>query len=227
MPLRLFLMASGRGSNVKAILEAIHSGDLDAEVVGVLSNVAEAPVLAMAESYGVPNFCVPHHGLKRRVHEAQVWSVIEPLAYDYVVLAGYMRLMSAEFLKQLQPTAQSDGGFKVINIHPSLLPAFPGTHAYEQAFDYGVQVSGVTVHAVDDQMDHGPILAQAPFNRAPGDTLESFQAKGLAIEHRLYPQVLAWLGRTTPQFARELTSNRWVLRSPALVFDTMPLATRA
>ncbi|HEY9791086.1 MAG TPA: formyltransferase family protein, partial [Candidatus Obscuribacterales bacterium] len=107
-------------------------------------------------------------------------------------LAGYMRVLTPAFLQQFR---HADGYFNVINIHPSLLPAFPGAHGYEDAFNYGVKISGVTIHLVDEHVDHGPILAQAAFERYDDDTLETFKARGLELEHKLYPAVLQEIAR--------------------------------
>jgi len=187
MPLQLAILASGRGTNAKAILEAIQRGDLDAEVVCLISNKADASALQIASDFGIPAISVPHEGLSREAHEAKLLKALQPFKIDYLVLAGYMRLMTPQFLKSFTN--------RVINIHPSLLPAFAGTHGYEDAYHYGVKVSGVTVHFVDEGMDTGPIIAQETFPRLESDTLETFKARGLALEHALYPKVLQSLVR--------------------------------
>jgi formyltetrahydrofolate-dependent phosphoribosylglycinamide formyltransferase len=112
--------------------------------------------------------------------------------FDYIVLAGYMRVLSPAFLKHYR---DENGFFRVINIHPSMLPAFPGKNAYEDAFAAGATESGITVHLVDEEVDHGPILAQRAFPRLTDDTLETFKARGLALEHELFPQVLQKLAK--------------------------------
>lgn len=187
MPLKIAILVSGRGSNMSAIIEAIKMGQLDAGVELVFSNNPEAPALAAAQAAGVQTIAISHKRLSREQHEEKLLDVLSPYEVDLLVLAGYMRLFSPSFLSCFR-TEQNY--FRIVNIHPSLLPAFPGMTAYEDAFNYGVRLSGVTVHLVDEQVDHGPILAQETFPRLQDDTLESFKARGLELEHRLYPQVL-------------------------------------
>jgi phosphoribosylglycinamide formyltransferase-1 len=177
---------------MKAILEAAQRGELSARVAVVVSNNPEAPALEIARDYGVKAVAIPHRGLSRQEHERLLVAELKRHQVDYVVMAGYMRVLTPDFLQEFR---HPDGYFKVINIHPSLLPAFPGAHAYEDAFAYGVRVSGITVHLVDEQVDHGPILAQEAFERFPEDTLETFKQRGLQIEHRLYPAVLEQIAR--------------------------------
>jgi formyltetrahydrofolate-dependent phosphoribosylglycinamide formyltransferase len=187
MPLRLAILVSGRGSNMTAIFEAIEAGRLDAAVKLVFSNNPAAPALAVAAERGIKTCALSHRGMTRQEHEQKVWEILAPYQIDFVILAGYMRVLSPAFLRHFK---DERGFFRVLNIHPSLLPAFPGAHAYEEAYDYGVRLSGITVHLVDEQVDHGPILAQESFKRLPQDDLDSFKARGLAVEHRLFPQVL-------------------------------------
>lgn len=187
MPLNIAVLASGRGSNLEAILEAIAAGKLDVTVKLVLVNVANAGAIEVAKRFGVPHALVANAGLPRKEHEVKVIEELKKHALDFVVLAGYMRVLSPQFLAEFK---DKEGFFRVINIHPSLLPSFPGIRGYEEAYEYGVKVAGVTVHLVDERVDHGPILAQASFNREADDTLETFKARGLRIEHDLYPQVL-------------------------------------
>ena len=187
MSIKIAVFVSGRGSNLNAIIQAVEDGDLDAEIVRVISNDPEAQALTIAAQHGIETFALSHKGLKRREHEEKVLEHLKDLSIDYIVLAGYMRVLSSHFLKAFK---HKDGYFRVINIHPSLLPAFPGINGYEEAFNYGVKVSGVTVHLVDEKVDHGPILAQVPFPRFAEDTLDSFCARGLSVEHSLYPSVL-------------------------------------
>lgn len=187
MSIKIAVFVSGRGSNLNAIIQAVEDGDLDAEIVRVISNDPEAQALTIAAQHGIETFALSHKGLKRREHEEKVLEHLKDLSIDYIVLAGYMRVLSSHFLKAFKHV---DGYFRVINIHPSLLPAFPGINGYEEAFNYGVKVSGVTVHLVDEKVDHGPILAQVPFPRFAEDTLDSFCARGLSVEHSLYPSVL-------------------------------------
>lgn len=187
MPIAIAILISGRGSNMKAILEAIARGELDARVSVVLSNNPTAPGLEIAAVHGVPTVCVPSKGKTREQHEKEVIETLKNYEIDYVVLAGYMRVLTPLFLSAFK---SPEGYFRVINIHPSLLPAFPGASGYEDAFAAGVTKSGITIHLVDEEVDHGPILAQAEFDRLPDDTVETFKARGLALEHQLFPRVL-------------------------------------
>lgn len=182
------VLVSGRGSNLRAILEAVANGSLNANIVCIISNNADAPALQIGTEFGVPAHAVASRGKKRVEHETEVLACLSQYKIDFLVLAGYMRVLTPHFLK---PFYDSEAGiYRVINIHPSILPAFPGAAGYDEAFNYGVRLSGVTVHLVDEQVDHGPILAQETFPRLAEDTLETFKQRGLAVEHRLYPQVL-------------------------------------
>lgn len=193
-PIRIAVLVSGRGSNLEAILGAIDRKEIDAEIAVVLSNNPDSYALKVARKRGLEVAAVDHRGISRKEHEKLVYKTLKEYSPDYLVLAGYMRILSGDFLAHFK---DDSGLFKVINIHPSLLPAFPGKSAYEDAFNYGVKISGITVHLVDEQVDHGPILAQATFERLPGDTLETFQARGLALEHKLFPQVLSQLAKSS------------------------------
>jgi phosphoribosylglycinamide formyltransferase-1 len=172
---------------MEAILQAIRDDELAATVEIVLSNNPQAPALEIARSFGVKAEAVDSKGLTRQQHEENLVERLANHSVDYVVMAGYMRILTPFFLKHFQDPA---GYYRVVNIHPSLLPAFPGKSAYEEAFEHGVRVSGITVHLVDCQVDHGPILAQEPFPRLDNDSLDSFKSRGLAVEHQLYPAVL-------------------------------------
>jgi phosphoribosylglycinamide formyltransferase-1 len=167
-------------------------GKLDATVEVVISNEPTAPALQIARDHGVPAVSIPSAGIKRAAHENAVISELKSYSFDFIVLAGYMRILSRDFLHHFK---DQRGFFRIINIHPSLLPAFKGTHAYEDAFEYGVKVSGITIHLVDEDVDHGLILAQEVFRRLPNDTLEMFTARGLAVEHHLYPAVLQQISK--------------------------------
>jgi len=187
MSIQLAIFVSGRGSNMEAILKSIQDGELDASVELVFSNDPNAKALETAKRFGVKTAAISNTGMTRAEHESKVRELLESVHFDYIILAGYMRILSPKFLSHFRDPR---GFFRVINIHPSLLPAFPGKCAYEDAFNYGVKVSGITVHLVDEQVDHGTILAQQSFPRLADDTLETFKARGLAVEHALYPAVL-------------------------------------
>ena len=204
MSINIAVLASGRGSNLEAILDAVASGKLDAKVQLVLVNVPGAGAVDIASKHGVASAVVPNAGLTRKEHEEKVIEELKKHSLDFIVLAGYMRVLSSGFLANFKDPR---GFFKVINIHPSLLPAFPGTRGYEEAFEYGVKIAGVTVHLVDEKVDHGPILAQATFNRQADDTLESFKARGLRIEHELYPQVLQNIAKEGVTYFKRLKDD--------------------
>jgi len=187
MPLKLAVLVSGRGSNLEAILKAIRNGALDATVEVVISNKPEVKALDIAREHGIKTVTIESAGVTRKEHEERVVAELQTHVIDFIVLAGYMRVLSPYFLGHFKDSA---GLFKIINIHPSFLPAFPGKDAYADAFTAGVQESGITIHLVDEEVDHGPILAQRKFPRQANDTLESFKSRGLALEHVLFPEVL-------------------------------------
>jgi phosphoribosylglycinamide formyltransferase-1 len=172
---------------MEAILKAIDQKKLHAHVAAVVSNEPQAPALKIAKDHGVETIVVPNEKLKRQEHEKKILEKLKGHSVDFVILAGYMRILSPYILNEF---ADSRGFNRVVNIHPSLLPAFPGMNAYEDAFAYGVKVSGITIHFVDEKVDHGPILAQESFPRLANDSLADFRARGLATEHRLYPETI-------------------------------------
>ena len=180
---RLAVLLSGRGSNFAAIHEAIEKGELDAEIGLVLSNRADAAGLARAKQWGYPAVALPHREFpSREAHEAAVIEALEQSGATIVVLAGYMRLLSASFVERFRE--------KILNIHPSLLPSFPGVDAQAQALAHGVRVSGCTVHLVDEQLDGGPILVQRAVPVLDDDTVETLSARILEQEHRAYVDAL-------------------------------------
>lgn len=181
--LRLGVLVSGRGSNLEAILDAIKQGKLSARVAVVISNKKDAAALERAARYQVPAlFLDPTQYSRREEYDAAVLQQLKEFGVELVVLAGYMRLVT--------PTLIQPYHDRIINTHPSLLPAFPGMHAQRQALSYGVRVSGCTIHFVDEEMDHGPIIAQASVPVFEGDTIEQLSERILAEEHRLLPQAL-------------------------------------
>jgi phosphoribosylglycinamide formyltransferase-1 len=183
---RLAVLLSGRGSNFLALHGAIERGELPAEIVLVLSNVATAPGLVRARQLGLPALAVPSAGeASRAAHEAKVLAAIDAAGAEWLCLAGYMRLLSPELVARHR--------HRIVNVHPSLLPAFPGVEAQRQALEHGVRVSGCTVHLVDEGLDSGPIVAQRAVAVEDGDDVESLSRRILAEEHRAYPQALARL----------------------------------
>lgn len=179
---RIGVLLSGRGSNFEAIARNIAAGSLDAEIAVVISNRAEAPGLGIARSLGLPAVALPSRGLEREVYDRQLIAALHEHGAELVVLAGYMRLLSPAFIREFP--------MRIVNIHPSLLPAFPGLDAQHQAFDYGVRVSGCTVHFVDEHLDHGPIILQAAVPVLSDDTADSLSARILAEEHKIYSEAI-------------------------------------
>ncbi len=184
-PLRLGVIGSGKGSNFRAIADAITAGTLDAEVRLVLSDVAEAGILGLARQRGIPAEFVDPGRFRTRMEpqsEQQVADLLQQAGVDLVVLAGYMRMIKAPLLEAFPG--------RIINIHPSLLPQFPGLEAWAQALAAGVEKSGCTVHYVDSGMDTGKVLGQREVPILPGDTAESLHARIQVAEHALYPAMI-------------------------------------
>jgi phosphoribosylglycinamide formyltransferase 1 len=183
-PLRLGILLSGRGSNFLAIAESIREGRLPGvEIAVVLSNVPGAPGLAAARDLGLRTAVFDSRGRKRAEHDADVAACLHSHNVNLVCLAGYMRLLSPEFVAAFPQ--------RILNIHPSLLPAFPGLEAQEQAFAYGVKIAGCTVHLVDDELDHGPILVQRAIPVLESDDQHSLALRILAEEHEAYTEAIA------------------------------------
>jgi phosphoribosylglycinamide formyltransferase-1 len=181
--MQLGILVSGRGSNLDAILTAVAERRLSATVALVVSNRPGAAGLARAEARGVPTAVLEHGRFAdRATYDAALVELLRGRGVDTVALAGFDRLVTGGFL------AAFPG--RVVNVHPALLPAFPGLHAQRQALEHGARFSGVTVHFVDEQMDHGPIIAQAVVPVLDDDTEETLAARILAEEHRLYPLAL-------------------------------------
>lgn len=159
-----------------------------AEFVRVISNQLDAPGLAWAQQQGIPTLAIPHRDFaSRELFDQRLAAEIAAEQPDYVLLAGFMRILTAGFVAQFPQ--------QLVNIHPSLLPAFPGLHTHAQALALGVAWHGCTVHFVTDQLDHGPIIAQAGLAVRSGETADSLAARVLALEHQLYPRVVQWLAQ--------------------------------
>jgi phosphoribosylglycinamide formyltransferase-1 len=181
---RLGVLISGRGSNLQAILAAIDRGDLDAEVGIVVSNKADAPGLSYARAAGTATEVLDHRQFPTRDdYDAAMVERLRAHDIGLVCLAGFMRLLGPAFVRAF-PDA-------ILNVHPSLLPAFPGLDAQRQAFEHGVKVTGCTVHFVNEELDAGPIVLQTAVAVLPEDTVESLAARILVEEHRLYPRAIA------------------------------------
>ena len=185
--MRLAVLLSGRGSNFQAIHEAIARGELEAEIVSVISNRPDAPGITRAKELGYDAHVVDHKQFATRAaHEAEVLRLLDEARPDYIVLAGYMRLLSAAFVERWRE--------RILNIHPSLLPAFPGVDAQAQAIAHGAKISGCTVHFVDENLDAGPIILQRSVPVLEGDTAETLSARILEQEHVAYVEALKMLG---------------------------------
>lgn len=176
------ILVSGRGSNMLAILDAIDAGCIPARVGCVISNVQDAPGLARAQARGIDAIALDHRGLTREAHDRRMHAELVERDVDLVCLAGYMRLLSPFFIRSYPN--------RILNIHPSLLPAFPGLAAQRQAIEYGVKVAGCTVHIVDEELDHGPIVMQRTVKVADDDTESSLSERILAEEHVAYPEAV-------------------------------------
>lgn len=179
---RLGILISGRGSNFEAIAESIAAGKLDAEIAVVIANRPESRGLERARERGLNAVSIPSKGLDREVYDRMVAAELERHGVDVVCLAGFMRLLSAGFIRRFPN--------RILNIHPSLLPAFPGLDAQHQALGHGVKITGCTVHFVDEELDAGPILMQAAVAVRDDDTVETLSARILKEEHRIYSEAL-------------------------------------
>ena len=183
----LGILVSGSGTNLQAVIDAVQSGRLRAKIGVVISNVATAKALDRARAAGIHTVVIDHKAYaSREAFDAAVVESLRANEVDCVVLAGFMRLITPVLLEAFP--------HRVVNIHPALLPAFPGTHAQAQALAYGVRVTGCTVHLVDVGMDTGPILAQATVPVLDGDDEETLRERILVKEHELLPAVLQWIG---------------------------------
>lgn len=197
---RLGILLSGRGSNFLALAEAVARGEIPAEIALVVANVAEAPGLARARELGLPAVAIPHRDEPdRAAHEAKVLAALGAAGVEWVCLAGYMRLLSPAFVAAYPR--------RIINIHPSLLPAFPGVDAQARALAHGVRISGCTVHLVDEDLDSGPIVVQRAVPVLDADTPETLAARILEQEHLAYPEAL-----------RRLLTELWEVVGRRLVF---------
>lgn len=176
------VLISGRGSNLQAFIDAARRGELGGAIGVVFSNVEDAPGLERARRAGIPVAFRDHRGRAREAFDAEVVGILQAHGVDLVCLAGYMRLLSPLFVRAFNG--------RILNVHPALLPAFPGLHAQRQAFEHGVKLSGATVHLVDEQLDAGPILAQEAVPVLASDSEETLSARILEAEHRIYPRAV-------------------------------------
>lgn len=185
MALPIAVLVSGSGSNLQSIIDRIEAGTLDAEITLVLSNNPEAYGLTRARTHGLPVLALDHRDFASRGDfDAAMVRAIRESGAETVILAGFMRILTDAFLNAFPG--------RVLNIHPALLPSFPGVHGQADAANYGVRISGCTVHFVDEKMDHGPVIVQAAVPAFPGEGGEALGARILRLEHRIYPQAIQW-----------------------------------
>ena len=179
----LGILISGHGSNLQAIIDAIETGFLSAKIACVVSNKKEAYGLKRAEKHRIPTHVIRHQDYpSREAFEKALIQIFDPYKIELVILAGFMRVLTPQFIRHYP--------HRIMNIHPALLPSFPGVEAIQQAYDYGVKVTGVTVHLIDEGTDTGPIILQTTVPLKPDDTLESLTERVHAVEHKLYPQAI-------------------------------------
>jgi phosphoribosylglycinamide formyltransferase-1 len=176
------ILLSGRGSNFLALSDAIEKGEIPGQISLVVSNKADAPGLKHAKDRGYKALFIPSKGKEREAFDREVVAELKKAGVEVVCLAGFMRLLSSYFIRQFP--------HQIINIHPSLLPAFPGLHAQEQAWEYGVKISGCTVHFVDEELDHGPIILQRSVPVLDSDDADTLSNRILEQEHVAYPEAL-------------------------------------
>ncbi len=181
----LGILLSGRGSNFEAIARAVAAGEIPAKIALVVSNRAEAAGLERARALGLPALCIPSKGKPREAFDREVIEALKTRGVEYVCLAGFMRVLGPDLVREFPN--------RILNIHPALLPSFPGTDAQKQALDYGVRFTGCTVHLVDEGVDTGPIILQAAVPVFDDDTEETLSARILEQEHRIYPEAVKLL----------------------------------
>lgn len=187
MKVKAALLASGRGTNFQALMEATRADQLSVEWVALVCDRPNAPVIEKAKLSGIEVKMVLQES---RIHQDEkILEALRPYQPQFLVMAGYTRIVTAKLLEAFRSPR---GYTRVTNIHPSLLPAFPGLHSYEKAYDYGAKWAGVTVHCVEEQVDSGPILAQEVFDISKCESASEVEKLGLAVEHRLYSQTLKW-----------------------------------
>lgn len=186
--MKVAVLASGRGSNLKAMLALWQEGMLPVEFVGVGSNNIDAPALTIAEVAGIPVRAFPRENYNdKSAQESDILNWLEDIGTELLILAGYMLVLSPNFVRKAE--------YPIINIHPAILPSFPGLHAQKQALEYGVKVSGCTVHFVDEGMDSGPIILQETVPVFDGDDEDALSARILKIEHTIYPEAVRLIAK--------------------------------
>jgi len=220
--IRLGVLASGGGTNLQAILDACAARRISAEVAVVVSNVPAAGALDRARRAGVEALPIPSKGVTdREAYDLRLVEALRERRVDLVCLAGYMRIVTPAFLRAFGPAPGTRGCPRVVNVHPGLLPSFPGLHAQRQCLDYGARFAGCTVHFVDEGTDTGPVIVQAIVPVLPGDGEEDLAHRILEQEHRIYPQAIHWFaeGRLSVE-GRKVTLQG--ARAPAGAAQTNP-----
>ena len=201
MSCRTAILISGSGTNLQAFIDAVAAGDLDLDLCVVFSNKPDAYGLERAKKAGIPTACTEHGGFPdRESFDRAVIETLDAYAPDLLILAGFMRILSPAFVGHYEG--------KILNIHPALLPSFPGLHGQQQAWEYGVKVSGCTVHLVDTELDHGPIVVQRVVPVLEGDDADRLAARILVEEHIAYPEAL-----------RRVLTEAWALEGRRVVFN--------
>jgi phosphoribosylglycinamide formyltransferase-1 len=215
----LGVLVSGSGSNLQAIIDNIEAGRVDAKIKIVISNVPDVYALERAKKHGIPSLIIPHRGLKREEYDQKLVEALRAHGVGLVVLAGFMRIITPVLLRAFP--------MRVINIHPALLPAFPGTHVWQTQIDYGVKFAGCTVHFVDEGTDTGSIIIQAVVPVYDDDTADALNARILKQEHKIYSQAIQMYaqGRLEIQGHRVLAKgmpkapDSFMINPPAKIFD--------
>jgi phosphoribosylglycinamide formyltransferase-1 len=179
---RIAVLASGRGSDFQAIVDSIESGEVTYEISILICNNPDAFAIHRAKKHGIPYVLIDHRGKDREVFDMEINDVLKETDTNIVVLAGFMRILSEKFVEMWRD--------RIINIHPALLPSFPGAHAHRDALEYGVKVTGLTIHFVDENMDAGPIIFQHPVEVMDDDNEESLSMRVLEMEHKWYPVII-------------------------------------
>lgn len=218
MTIALGVLVSGSGSNLQAIIDRVGEGSLDADIRLVIANKPEAKGLERAREAGLPTACIRHADFPlREDFDRELVRLLRQAGVEWVALAGFMRILSREFLT---PFAG-----RVVNIHPSLLPACPGLNAQGQQAGHGVRLAGCTVHFVDEKMDHGPIIIQAAVPAFDDDDEHTLGSRILAMEHRIYPQALQWIAQDRVRVSGRQVAVLGASRTMGAMWTNPPLET--
>lgn len=212
MPGTIAILASGNGTNAETLMKKVATGQLDVRIAGVICNRPGAGVITRAQRVGVPCLVLDHTQFaSREAFDRRLAEELHTMQATWIVLAGYMRLLTAAFLHTFQG--------RVINLHPALLPSFPGVHGGRDALDYGVKISGCTVHFVEEKVDSGPVIIQAAVPVTAGEDEATLMARIHALEHRIYPQAVQWLAQ-----GRLRVEGRQVYLTPGTARPAVPPA---